>query len=75
MSGDAVYPLDTIRSFRILVWKAVNRGLPLRTDGLEDFFRSFGLEVPLCELHRKAPDLKLVLQYLELLETSLMGVS
>ena len=75
MTSNTTCTLDSVSLFRFLVWRAINQGLPLQTDGLEDCLQSYGLEVPFCELHRKNPNMRIVLNYLEALETSLMGVT
>lgn len=74
MTPDQNVPLDSVRVLLLRVWRSMNRrdAIPMRT--LEDCFRSFGLEVPLCELHRRDPDLGIVIRWLESLEVSLMGV-
>ena len=75
MNSNQYTTLDDIRALRFRVWRAVNRKDTIPKGALEDCFRSFGFEVPFCELHRKTPDLGIVLNSLEIIELSLSGVN
>ena len=79
MGGGTVIPdaeslLDSVRTLLIRVWNAFNLRSPLPRAELEDCFRSFGLEDPLCELHLRKPNLRIILNKLEDIELSLMEV-
>ena len=73
--SDADAMLDGIRTLLFNVWRAFNKRGSIPGPDLDDCFRSFGLEGPLCELHQKQPDLGIVIKGLEYIESSLMGVS
>ena len=79
MGGGIVIPdadsiLDGVRTLLFRVWKAVNlRGTIPKSD-LEECFLSFGYDEPVCELHRKQPNISIILRGLEIIESSLMEV-
>ena len=74
MIPDADTILDGVRTLLFRVWTAVNRRGNIPKSDLEECFLSFGLLEPVCELHRKQPDLSIILKELEVIESSLMGV-
>ena len=74
MIPDTDAMLEGIRTLLIRVWNAFNLRSPLPRAELEDCFRSFGFEDPLCELHLRNPNLRIILKKLEDIESSLMEV-
>ena len=74
MTPDTDVLLDGVRTLLFRVWSAVNRKASIPKLALADCFRSFGLEIPFCDIHRRTPDAVILLTSLETLEASMMGV-